>query len=126
VARASRCGGPSGRAALTQVASRERPPSWRIERGDSLRQAPRARHHTVTTSAAFPPAVRTGAMSGTSLRLAQGSLVRAGDSDWEVLVNIRVFRPSARQSRAAEAFRRQVNQNSSSAGNQRFRQLTSP
>jgi DNA-binding transcriptional LysR family regulator len=36
--------------------------------------------------------------------VAQGTLVRAGDSDWEVPVEIRVFRPSARQSVAAEAF----------------------
>ncbi|MDB5457526.1 MAG: LysR family transcriptional regulator [Caulobacter sp.] len=36
--------------------------------------------------------------------LAQGRLVRAGGGDWEVAVDIRVFRPNARQSAAAETF----------------------
>ena len=34
----------------------------------------------------------------------QGRLVRAGGADWEAPVDIRVFRPTARQSAAAEAF----------------------
>jgi DNA-binding transcriptional LysR family regulator len=36
--------------------------------------------------------------------VAAGHLVRAGDAAWEVEVDIRVFRPAARQSLAAEAF----------------------
>ena len=36
--------------------------------------------------------------------LAQGTLVRAAGSDWEIEVDVRVFRPAARQSLAAEAF----------------------
>ena len=36
--------------------------------------------------------------------VAQGRLVRAGGADWEAPVDIRVFRPTARQSLAAEAF----------------------
>jgi len=36
--------------------------------------------------------------------VAQGTLVPAADSGWEIAVDIRVFRPGARQSLAAEAF----------------------
>ncbi len=36
--------------------------------------------------------------------LADGRLVRAGDRDWDVEIEIRLLRPRARQSRAAEAF----------------------
>jgi DNA-binding transcriptional LysR family regulator len=36
--------------------------------------------------------------------VAQGRLVRAASADWEAPVDIRVFRPTARQSLAAEAF----------------------
>jgi DNA-binding transcriptional LysR family regulator len=36
--------------------------------------------------------------------IAQGTLVRAADRDWEIEVDIRVFRPGAQQSLAAEAF----------------------
>lgn len=36
--------------------------------------------------------------------LAAGSLVRAGEASWDVPMEIRLFRPRARQSRAAEAF----------------------
>jgi DNA-binding transcriptional LysR family regulator len=38
------------------------------------------------------------------LEIAQGRLVRAGGPDWEAPVDIRVFRPTARQSLSAEAF----------------------
>jgi DNA-binding transcriptional LysR family regulator len=38
----------------------------------------------------------------------QRSLVRAGDSDWEIDLDIRVFRPCAPQSPAAEAFWTQI------------------
>jgi LysR family transcriptional regulator, hypochlorite-specific transcription factor HypT len=40
--------------------------------------------------------------------LAQGALVRAGDSSWDIPIEIRLFRPRARQSQAAEAFWAQV------------------
>jgi LysR family transcriptional regulator, hypochlorite-specific transcription factor HypT len=36
--------------------------------------------------------------------LAQGVLVRAGDVSWDIPIEIRLFRPRSRQSRAAEAF----------------------
>jgi DNA-binding transcriptional LysR family regulator len=36
--------------------------------------------------------------------LAAGTLLRAGDEGWDVPVEIRLFRPRARQSPAAEAF----------------------
>lgn len=36
--------------------------------------------------------------------LAQGALVRAGDESWDIPIEIRLFRPRSRQSRAAEAF----------------------
>ena len=36
--------------------------------------------------------------------LAQGVLVRAGDTSWDIPIEIRLFRPRSRQSRAAEAF----------------------
>ena len=36
--------------------------------------------------------------------LADGRLVRAGDTEWDVPVEIRLFRPAARQSPTAEAF----------------------
>ncbi|MGL1194689.1 LysR substrate-binding domain-containing protein, partial [Vibrio parahaemolyticus] len=36
--------------------------------------------------------------------LAQGALVRAGDPEWDAAVEIRLFRPRARQNQAAEAF----------------------
>ena len=36
--------------------------------------------------------------------LAQGNLVRAGDESWDIAIEIRLFRPRSRQSRAAEAF----------------------
>jgi LysR family transcriptional regulator, hypochlorite-specific transcription factor HypT len=36
--------------------------------------------------------------------LAQGFLVRAGDKSWDIPIEIRLFRPRSRQSRAAEAF----------------------
>ena len=37
--------------------------------------------------------------------LAQGALVRAGDTSWDIPIEIRLFRPRSRQSQAAEAFR---------------------
>lgn len=43
-------------------------------------------------------------MSLAEPELAAGRLVRAGDSGWDVPVEIRLFRPRARQSQAAEAF----------------------
>jgi DNA-binding transcriptional LysR family regulator len=36
--------------------------------------------------------------------LAKGLLVRAGDHDWDIPVDIRLYRPKARQSQSAEAF----------------------
>jgi LysR family transcriptional regulator, hypochlorite-specific transcription factor HypT len=36
--------------------------------------------------------------------IAEGRLVRAGGSDWEIPVAVRLFRPAARQSLAAERF----------------------
>jgi DNA-binding transcriptional LysR family regulator len=38
----------------------------------------------------------------------QGSLVRAADASWDIEVDIRVFRPSGRQSHAAELFWQQL------------------
>jgi DNA-binding transcriptional LysR family regulator len=42
--------------------------------------------------------------------LADGRLLRAGDTEWEVPVEIRLFRPAARQSPTAEAFWKQVSE----------------
>ena len=36
--------------------------------------------------------------------LAQGTLVRAGDAHWDIPVDVRLYRPRARQSQSAEAF----------------------
>ncbi|WP_447761203.1 LysR family transcriptional regulator [Sphingopyxis panaciterrae] len=36
--------------------------------------------------------------------LAKGTLVRAGDSHWDIPVDVRLYRPRARQSQSAEAF----------------------
>jgi len=36
--------------------------------------------------------------------LANGALVRAGDSGWDVPIDVRLYRPRARQSPIAEAF----------------------
>lgn len=36
--------------------------------------------------------------------LAQGALVRAGDARWDIPVDVRLYRPRARQSQSAEAF----------------------
>lgn len=40
--------------------------------------------------------------------LADGRLLRAGDADWEIPVEIRLFRPAARQSPTAEAFWKRI------------------
>lgn len=44
-------------------------------------------------------------------QLASGELVRAGGQEWEIPIEIHVFRPSARLPRAAEAFWQHVRDN---------------
>ena len=49
--------------------------------------------------------------------LAQGALVRAGDAAWDVPLEVRLFRPRSRQTRAAEGFWAQLAAQPGEAGN---------
>ncbi len=47
--------------------------------------------------------------------LESGALVRSGAEDWDIPIHIRLYRPRARQSAAAEAFWSQINQSAEPA-----------
>ncbi|WP_165184506.1 LysR family transcriptional regulator [Caulobacter soli] len=75
--------------------------------GPSMWLSPSFTAHVATVLAAMARAGRGLAwlpMSLISRDLEEGSLVRAGDETWDVPIDIRLFRPRARQTVAAEAF----------------------
>lgn len=75
--------------------------------GPSMWLTPRFTAHVATVLAAMARAGRGLAWLPTSLiarDLADGGLVRAGDETWDVPIDIRLYRPRARQTVAAEAF----------------------
>jgi DNA-binding transcriptional LysR family regulator len=75
--------------------------------GPSMWLAPRFTAHVATVLAAMARAGRGMAWLPISLiarDLADGGLVRAGDESWDVPIDIRLFRPRARQPAAAEEF----------------------
>ena len=75
--------------------------------GPSMWLEPRFTAHVATVLAAMTRAGRGMAwlpMSLIARDLAEGGLVRAGDAAWDVPIDIRLFRPRARQTAAAEAF----------------------
>lgn len=75
--------------------------------GPSMWLTPRFTAHVATVLAAMARAGRGMAwlpMSLIARDLADGGLVRAGDETWDVPIDIRLFRPRARQSAVAEAF----------------------
>lgn len=75
--------------------------------GPSMWLAPGFTSHVATVLAAMARAGRGLAWLPLSLiaqDLEQGTLVRAGTTRWDVPIDIRLFRPRARQNAAAEAF----------------------
>lgn len=75
--------------------------------GPSMWLAPTFTAHVATVLATMARAGRGMAWLPVSLiarELANGDLVRAGDEHWDVPIDIRLFRPRARQAPAAEAF----------------------